>query len=777
MSTENIQPLDTNVIHELRSSLVISSFTQCLKELIHNALDANATNIDIFIDTDKFSLQVNDNGCGIQELSKIGQRHVTSKCHTISDMNQLKTFGFRGEALAAITNVSLTQIVSRHYSSKETFEGFWREGKLIGEIIPSKHTRKNHSGTNVIVRDLFYKFPVRRRQQSSSPYQHVVIIESVKRLVATFALCFYYVSFSLVDNTRSTKIMSIKMANSSLDIFRQWFGQDMAKHAKPIYVQEDDLEINGFFSTQSYPNKSQQYIYINNYFVPTTNELYKIVSDLFSSSNFSANTKNDQLTTSKGKGRFIQKYPIYMIRFTCPSWSNYEINSYLEMLSTQFSPFLTIVSKLKEVTTQFLKLAGFTLSAGKQQHKRSKRSTVKPASSISTSTVNNSVFKNSPYLAHSSSALSSVAHDSDCHSYSKSTGQQRSVINSDTQQPTDFITWWDPNRNELMYIDPRTGNSYYSSQMDFSSQPELLGHQNTIDRSSLKKAAKTLFNASQLIPEPKNISDKSRELFYSNVATMEMPYKLAKRDLQHIEVLGQIDKKFIAVKLLDTKHLVIIDQHAADERIKLEEMLCGNDGVATLEPVIGLDFKDSRADEFQWLTSDRILNCFKMWGIFMDRPVTNDTDNCTLSSQSKFFIKKPKNSHTLQGKRRKTIYVTRLPKSIVDRCIANHHVLKELILDHLYWIMEQTDEVLIARTCPKGIVEILKSKACRSAIMFNDELSLEQCKVLIKKLSMCNFPFQCAHGRPSAVPIKLHTPRYQKLPKPKHWKKFQKNHT
>lgn len=127
------------------------------------ALDAKAANIDIFLDIEKFSLQVNDDGVGIQNLSRIAQRHgefestccvtlaqcrtkVTSKCHTLSDMKQLKTYGYRGEgmefwcllkpdtvltffcltALAAIVNESLTQIITRHYLSSDTFEGFWR---------------------------------------------------------------------------------------------------------------------------------------------------------------------------------------------------------------------------------------------------------------------------------------------------------------------------------------------------------------------------------------------------------------------------------------------------------------------------------------------------------------------------------------------------------------------------------------------------------------------------------------------------------------------------
>ncbi|KAI7903915.1 uncharacterized protein BX663DRAFT_505679 [Cokeromyces recurvatus] len=752
MSFKSIQPLDSNVINRLRSSLVISSLAQCLKELIHNALDANATNIDIHIDIEKFSLQVNDNGYGIQNMDKIGQRHVTSKCHALSDINQLKTFGFRGEALAAITNMSLTQIISRHYLSKETFEGFWRDSKLVGEISPSKHTRKNYPGTSVIVRDLFYKVPVRRKyQQSSSSYQHVVTMESVKRLVITFALCFHHVSFTLIDSNRNMKIVSTKKAHTSLDIFRQLFGQDMSKYAQPINIHKNNLEITGFFSTQSYPNKSQQYIYINNYIVPSTNELYKIVSDLFSSSSFAINTEKVQITPLKSRGRFIQKYPIYVIQFSCPTWSNYEINSYLGLL-THFKPLETIASVLKEITTQFLKSSGFLIESPQQKKIKRPRLT-------NTSTVDKSIINKNHPPSHSPFIVPSITDNSN---HSQLTSKNDSKIK---QTPnSSFITWWDPNRNEAMYIDPRTGSSYYSSELE-NSPVEISSHQDKIDRSSLKRAERSYSDTLIDINTIQQTDHSKHRKVFSHSTCIDIPYKLTKHDLHHIQVLGQIDKKFIAVKLLNTQHLIIFDQHAADERIKLEEIY-ENFEIVTLEPVIQLDFD---LNEIQWLMSDHVLNYFKIWGIHIIIDDLQSSSETVLLSQSRFFAK-PDNHQKIKSNQ---VYITRLPRAIIDKCITNHHILKDIIRDHLYWIMEQTDEILTARTCPKGITEILKSKACRNAIMFNDELSLEQCKTIIQKLSACNFPFQCAHGRPSAIPIKLYT-RYQKPSRPKNWKKFEK---
>ncbi|RCH91028.1 DNA mismatch repair protein, partial [Rhizopus azygosporus] len=198
-----IEPLDSSVVYKLRSSLVISTLTECVKELVQNAIDAEASSIHVSVDTVKFSIQVSDNGIGIENMSQLGRRYgeveielLSSKCHSLKDLSQLKTFGFRGEALASIMNESIVKIISRYRSSTDTFEAVWRESKLMGEI--SKHTKMTQSGTIVIVKDLFYKYPVRRRQ-ASTPYQYVVMMESVKRLLTMYALCFPCIQFTLID--------------------------------------------------------------------------------------------------------------------------------------------------------------------------------------------------------------------------------------------------------------------------------------------------------------------------------------------------------------------------------------------------------------------------------------------------------------------------------------------------------------------------------------------------------------------------------------------------
>jgi DNA mismatch repair protein MLH3 len=240
---------------------------------------------------------------------------------------------------------------------------------------------------------------------------------------------------------------------------------------------------------------------------------------------------------------------------------------------------------------------------------------------------------------------------------------------------------------------------------------------------------------------------------------LDIPHKLSKADLQNARVLGQVDKKYIVIKLNgEGKGLVMIDQHAADERVQLEEMMkhASTFIPATLEPSICLELDSPY--EYQIITSEHILNSLKIWGIQIitttnatsasvnndNVMVTNSSNNeeaqhehdnaaAMLLSQSRFFSTSKTSPHffndipeqqqhnnlmAAEKSKRKSylnrVYVTQLPQLIIDRCVMNHALLKDLIRDYAYWLKDQKDVTSLHKTCPRGIMEILKSRACRS---------------------------------------------------------------
>jgi DNA mismatch repair protein MLH3 len=239
--------------------------------------------------------------------------------------------------------------------------------------------------------------------------------------------------------------------------------------------------------------------------------------------------------------------------------------------------------------------------------------------------------------------------------------------------------------------------------------------------------------------------------------------RISKTALSHAEVISQVDKKFILVTLEHMKCasapgggklLVLIDQHAADERVRIESLLeeffapaadasvPTDSGVRTNPLNKPINFEVS-------VKESRLLHKYKehfiRWGIIFDLSPDAATPE------------KPSTSTDLRR-----LAVRSLPPGIVERCKLDPKLLIDLIRTEAWKVHDDGTYGALAikgdwleriHACPRGIIDMLNSRACRSAIMFNDELSKQQCEALVSKLAKCKFPFQCAHGRPSLVPL------------------------
>ncbi|KAL5340019.1 hypothetical protein BJX70DRAFT_138037 [Aspergillus crustosus] len=222
--------------------------------------------------------------------------------------------------------------------------------------------------------------------------------------------------------------------------------------------------------------------------------------------------------------------------------------------------------------------------------------------------------------------------------------------------------------------------------------------------------------------------------------------KLHKRDLATAEVIGQVDRKFILVKMVASSPstLVLIDQHAADERCRVEglsEELFDSDGKIQIVEVEAVVF-DIPATETTMFK--RYAGFFAGWGI--DYVVEHNPRSRTAA-----------------------VLVSKLPALIAERCRTEPDLLANIIRTEVWNQAEDGNtrpqtptmgnksgaEGWVGRLagCPQGIIDLLNSRACRTAIMFNDALSIEECKSLVGRLANCVLPFQCAHGRPSMVPL------------------------
>jgi DNA mismatch repair protein MLH3 len=266
--------------------------------------------------------------------------------------------------------------------------------------------------------------------------------------------------------------------------------------------------------------------------------------------------------------------------------------------------------------------------------------------------------------------------------------------------------------------------------------------------------------------------------FGGNISLDTLPTsmnKLSKESLASAGVVAQVDKKFILIKtpnahVANTTQdapkmlLVLVDQHAADERIRVETLfrqLCSppSPSCSSYQSKLGhaaqiastilekpIKFTISQHERFHFAMHAKR---FAFWGILFDITETTELSERTSA---------PRKTHCL-------LSVTSLPLTIAERCRMDIELLISFLRSTVWkYASDSTipshtreskspDWVARLATCPEGLIDMINSRACRSAIMFNDELDLNQCGELIRKLADCVFPFMCAHGRPSLVPL------------------------
>ena len=156
-----IKQLPDSVANQIAAGEVIQRPASVVKELMENAIDAGATSIKVNIkDAGRTLVQVVDNGCGMSPADALMAfgRHATSKITSATDLFSIRTLGFRGEALASISAIAEVELKTRR-TGDETGTGI----SVHGSEIKSNEPVSCHTGSNFMVKNLFYNVPARRK--------------------------------------------------------------------------------------------------------------------------------------------------------------------------------------------------------------------------------------------------------------------------------------------------------------------------------------------------------------------------------------------------------------------------------------------------------------------------------------------------------------------------------------------------------------------------------------------------------------------------------------
>jgi DNA mismatch repair protein MutL len=254
-----IRQLSETMINQIAAGEVIERPASVVKELVENALDAGASRVEIVTSGGGLNLiRVTDDGSGIpeQELSLAIARHCTSKL--VEDINDIRSLGFRGEALPSIGSVSRLSIRSRTSSGDSAAE-IGIEG---GRVLPVRPAAANR-GTTVEVRDLFFATPARLKFMKGERAESSATSDVVKRI----AIAFPSVRFTLAGTDRSTLELPATddSPEGSLRRVAQVMGAEFPDNSIPIDAMREGVHLTGHVSIPSFTraNALQQYAYVN----------------------------------------------------------------------------------------------------------------------------------------------------------------------------------------------------------------------------------------------------------------------------------------------------------------------------------------------------------------------------------------------------------------------------------------------------------------------------------------------------------------------------------
>ena len=189
-----IRVLDKFIADKIAAGEVIERPVSAVKELVENSVDAGAHSVIVEIrGGGKSYIRVTDDGCGISpdEAETAFLRHATSKIEHITDLSNIRTLGFRGEALASIAAVSKLTIVTRTHDRSAGIRMMMHGGRVV-----SKETAGANQGTTIVVEDLFYNTPARRKFMGTDAREGSAVIE----LIQQYAVCYPDIRFMMVRN-------------------------------------------------------------------------------------------------------------------------------------------------------------------------------------------------------------------------------------------------------------------------------------------------------------------------------------------------------------------------------------------------------------------------------------------------------------------------------------------------------------------------------------------------------------------------------------------------
>lgn len=711
-----IKLLDQYTIDKIAAGEVIERPGSVIKELVENSIDAGATAVTIEIKDGGMSfIRITDNGCGIasDEVPIAFLRHATSKLQTADDLLKIASLGFRGEALSSIAAVAQVELITKQADALTGTRYQIHGGKEI-----SKEEIGAPLGTTILVRNLFYNTPARKKFMKTPATEGSYIYD----LVCRMAMSHPDVSFKFIMNGTDKLFTS---GNGRLkEIIYHIYGRDITNNLLEIHAANDQVKITGYLAKPSISrgNRSFEDYYVNQRYIKS-NILTKAIEDAyrtfvmvhkfpFTVINFEIDPSliDVNIHPAKRELKFINEPDMYDFTY---------ISVRKALLFKELIPTVT-PGKDKRPET----LAERKVEKRPEPFETNRRATelppqpARPAQQEKPSMPMQPA--NSGISAQPTPTMTSGASGQTASSIMQSTPELADVqskldrtvqtdvsnIQAKSEQPTPSVTMENRSSSpvEIQYLkeDNQSGKNITKNMVAENIVPYLT------------QPAKTALNPAEASVQTNETSEQKKQepitpeakIKYEQMDMFEDKFLTPEAKKKH-RIIGQLFKTYWLIEYEDK--FFIMDQHAAHEKVKFEELMA--------------NYKNKTAIP-QYLMPPAIVSL-------------SGTESEFLQENLEFFQNL---GFQIEGFGGKEYKLSAVPANLfgLDG--------RELFLEFIGELSENGQKQTIDTFISK-----LSTMACKAAIKGNTSISFKEADTLIDQLMKLENPYTCPHGRPTLI--------------------------
>ena len=695
-----IHLLSQECINQIAAGEVVERPSSIVKELVENALDAKATAISIEIKGGGISfLRVSDNGEGIfsEDLERAFMPHATSKIQNPKDLEEILSFGFRGEALASIASVAKVECISKRQ------EDFLAHRILVegGSFSPIEEVG-GMDGTSILVRDLFYNVPARKKFLLSESTEASRVEEMVEKL----ALANPGISFHFVKDGKSRfqTLGGGKLSDVVFGIYGKSFAKDSLEIRESYYPSSltglATLHIEGLLGKPSLTRSNRQYeiFFVNGRFVRDS-LLSRALEDAY-------------------KPFLMQhKFP-FAIVFLHLSPNLVDVNVHPQKLEVRFQNREKIYQALFDCVSKTLSKADLIdhspLSLFQKEKEEKKTAFLSPSSQL---WEKKAELKEAPEeLRNDQKDKQSAELISEIREQKKEKAEvvQGYSIGEDSENVSENVS--EIISEKTQFRTEATEKTHFSSetpelnqQKDETGEEKLVYEEFDLTKGIRLEEEKASEKEENTVPKEEQLFTELEKLPSAEQENLFSPSFFSEEGEKEFRLIGQVFQTYWLIEF--QKELFIMDQHAAHEKVNFEKM------------------------RKNYLEKPGISQ-----GILPKTMVFN--------AKEEELYEKTKNYFTHLGYRiRKEEDKRYLLEGIpADFPSLDAEMLFHEILDAL------AEEGNLSEA--ESVYNKIASMACKASVKGNQLLSFKEAEALVEKLFTLENPYACPHGRPTIVAFK-----------------------